>query len=163
MCFKEIHCCNVMNRANLKRILFGIEFTSLTRDMHLKEIVQWFPTLSWRTPSTAYCGCFPNQTHPILHISSLVKTPRPQMGVPKKRKIKNVQCWVTPGSGLETTEIVNLKMKISTLLHLICLTMNMLLFVHTGKTCSDPGLSSCKMYHYSSPFNLAHILSIFVV
>jgi len=86
-----------------KYILFGIEFGSLTGDMHLKEIVQWFPTLSLRTPSTAYWGCLSNQTHPILHISSLVKTPRPQMGVPNKREVKNVRCWVTTGSELETT------------------------------------------------------------
>lgn len=64
----------------------------------------------------------------------------------------------TPGPGLETTEIVHLKMKISTLLSLICLA-EYVVFVRTRKTCSDHILSGYKMYLNSSHFNLAHTLS----
>lgn len=36
--------------------------------------------------------CLPNQTHLIQLISSLVKTPRPQMGASDKKDIQDAQC-----------------------------------------------------------------------
>uniref|UniRef100_A0A8C1YE90 Ig-like domain-containing protein n=1 Tax=Cyprinus carpio TaxID=7962 RepID=A0A8C1YE90_CYPCA len=48
---------------------------------------------SWRTPNTAHFRCLPIHTHLIQLISSLGKTPRPQMCVSDKRDTRIVQCW----------------------------------------------------------------------
>ncbi len=37
--------------------------------------------------------CHLNQTHLIQNISSLVETPRPELGVSDKGEMQNVQCW----------------------------------------------------------------------
>uniref|UniRef100_A0A8C1SFH0 Ig-like domain-containing protein n=1 Tax=Cyprinus carpio TaxID=7962 RepID=A0A8C1SFH0_CYPCA len=57
---------------------------------------------SWRTPNTAHFRCLPIHTHLIQLISSLGKTPRPQMCVSDKRDTKIVQCW-----GFSRTRIGN--------------------------------------------------------
>ncbi len=50
-------------------------------------------TLSWSFPNTAHLACLLYQSHLIQLISSLVATPRPEMGVPDKGDMQNVQCW----------------------------------------------------------------------
>ncbi len=53
---------------------------------------------SWRPHNTACFPCLLNQTHLIQIISSLVETPRPEMGLSDKGEMHNLQCW---GSLLE--------------------------------------------------------------
>ncbi len=50
-------------------------------------------SLHWRPPNTACFPCHLNQTHLIQILSSLVVTPRPELGVSDKGEMQNVRCW----------------------------------------------------------------------
>ncbi len=50
-------------------------------------------TRSWSLPNTAHFACLLYKSHLIQLISSLVATPRPEMGVSDKGDMQNVQCW----------------------------------------------------------------------
>ncbi len=52
---------------------------------------QLFPT-TFLDPQHCIFPCHLNQTHLIQIIISLVETPRPEMGVPDKGEMQNVQC-----------------------------------------------------------------------
>ncbi len=56
-------------------------------------VVQWFPTMFLEAPQHCMFPCLPSQTHLIQIISSLVETPRPEMGVSEKGEMQNVHCW----------------------------------------------------------------------
>ncbi len=58
---------------------------------------------SWRPPNIACFPCLLTQTHLIQIISSLVKTPRPELGVRQRRDTKCAVLGGPPGSWLGTT------------------------------------------------------------
>ncbi len=58
--------------------------------------MQWFANLSWSLP---------HLTHLIQIISTLLETARPDLGVPNKRDIQNVQGRGASRTGLKTTAI----------------------------------------------------------
>ncbi len=64
---------------------------------------QWFSNLSYKHPCPAHFVCLPYQTHLIQLISSSVETARPELGVPDKGDIQNVQGRGACRTGLKTT------------------------------------------------------------
>lgn len=61
----------------------------------------------WITPNNAHFVCLHNQTDLIKLISSLVETPRPEMGLPYKADIQNMHCCGNQGweTGLSVTNL----------------------------------------------------------
>ncbi len=66
---------------------------------------QWFSNMSYKHPCPAHFVCLPYQTHLIQLISSSVETARPELGVPDKGDIQNVQGRGACRTGLKTTGV----------------------------------------------------------